>query len=149
MDLQDLGLAIMTTSSIFLTPLNGRHFLPNSRFNQMKNYWFENLEGSIFICLFVCFCRLQRWADTNVTLSFEDAQVIPSFSRVRTDDTDNTDDTDDIDDTDNTDDTDDIDDMDDTNDTDDTDDTHDTYDTNDTFLLLFLYFPATFLILFR
>jgi hypothetical protein len=25
--------------------------------------------------------RLQRWADTNVTLAFENAQVIPPFSR--------------------------------------------------------------------
>ena len=36
---------------------------------------------------------LQRWADTNVTLAFEDAQVIPPFSREETDDTDYTDDT--------------------------------------------------------
>ena len=34
---------------------------------------------------------LQRWADTNVTLAFED--VIPLFSREETDDTDDTDDT--------------------------------------------------------
>ena len=28
--------------------------------------------------------RLQRWADTNVTLPFENAQVIPPFSREET-----------------------------------------------------------------
>ena len=28
--------------------------------------------------------RLQRWADTNVTLAFENAQVIPPFSREET-----------------------------------------------------------------
>ena len=52
----------------------------------------------------------QRWADINVTLAFEDAQVIPPFSREETehtDDTDDTDDTDEICDTDDTDDTDD------------------------------------------
>ena len=36
---------------------------------------------------------LQRWAETNVTLAFEDAQVIPPLSREDTDDTDDTDDT--------------------------------------------------------
>ena len=45
---------------------------------------------------------LQRWADTNVTLAFEDAQVIPPFTREETDDTNNSDDTDDTDDTDYT-----------------------------------------------
>ena len=44
--------------------------------------------------------RLQCWAETNVSLAFEDAQVIPPFSREETDDTDNTDDTEDTDDTD-------------------------------------------------
>ena len=39
-------------------------------------------------------------ADTNVTLAFEDAQVIPPFSMEETDDTDDTDVTDDTDDTD-------------------------------------------------
>ena len=77
---------------------------------------------------------MQRWTDTNVTLAFEDAQIIPPFSREETDDTDNTDDTDDKDDTEDTYDTDDTDDTYDTGDTDDTD------DTNDTFLLLFHYF---------
>ena len=43
--------------------------------------------------------QLQRWADTNVTLAFEDAQVIPPFSMEETDDTDDRDDTDDTDDT--------------------------------------------------
>ena len=37
----------------------------------------------------------QRWADINVTLAFEDAQVIPPFSREETEHTDDTDDTDD------------------------------------------------------
>ena len=36
---------------------------------------------------------LQCWADTYVTLAFEDAQVIPPFPREETDDTDDTDDT--------------------------------------------------------
>ena len=48
--------------------------------------------------------RLQRWADTNVTWAFEDAQVIPPFSKEETYDTDNTNDKDDIDDTDDSDD---------------------------------------------
>ena len=43
---------------------------------------------------------LQRITDTNVTLAFEDALVIPSFSMEETDDTDDTDVTDDTDDTD-------------------------------------------------
>ena len=51
-------------------------------------------------------CRLQRWADTNVTLAFEDNKY----------DTDNTDDTDDIEDSDDTDNTDDTDGTDDTDD---------------------------------
>ena len=38
----------------------------------------------------------QRWADTNGTLAFEDAQVIPPFSMEETDDTDDTDDTEDF-----------------------------------------------------
>ena len=50
----------------------------------------------------------------DVTLAFEDAQVIQPFSR---EETDNTDDTDDTDDTDYTDDTDDTDETDDTEDT--------------------------------
>ena len=41
---------------------------------------------------------LQRWADTNVTLAFEGAQVIQPFSREETDDTEDTDDTNDIED---------------------------------------------------
>ena len=48
---------------------------------------------------------LQRMADTNVTLAFEDAQVIPPFSMEETgdrDDRDDTDVTDDTYDTDNT-----------------------------------------------
>ena len=36
----------------------------------------------------------QRWADINVTLAFEDAQVIQPFSMEDIDGTDNTDDTD-------------------------------------------------------
>ena len=52
-------------------------------------------------------CLLQRWGDTNVTLAFECAQVIPPFSREETDDTENTADTYDTDDTDYTDYTDD------------------------------------------
>ena len=62
----------------------------------------------------------QRWAETNVTLAFEDAPVIPSFSRKETDNTDDTDDTDDTEYAYDTDDTDNTDDRDDTNDTDDT-----------------------------
>ena len=50
----------------------------------------------------------------DVTLAFEDTQVIPSFSRQETNDTDNTDDTDDTNGTDNKDDTDDTDDTGDT-----------------------------------
>ena len=46
--------------------------------------------------MFLVVSRLQRWADTNVTLAFENAQVIPLFSREENDDTDNTDNTDDI-----------------------------------------------------
>ena len=53
------------------------------------------------------FVGLLRMADTNVILAFEDAQVIPLFSREEIDDTDNTDDTDEADDTSDTDDTDD------------------------------------------
>ena len=34
--------------------------------------------------LFLAVSRLQRWADTNVTLAFENAQVIPPFSREET-----------------------------------------------------------------
>ena len=60
---------------------------------------------------------LQRWGNTNVTLVFEDAQVIPYFSKEKTD---NTFDTDDTDDTNATDDTDDTDETDQTDDTDDT-----------------------------
>ena len=37
---------------------------------------------------------LQNWANTNVTLAFEDAQVITTLSREESDDTDDTDDTD-------------------------------------------------------
>ena len=43
-------------------------------------------------------CRLQRWADTNFTLAFEDVQVLPFFME-KTDDRDYIDDTDDTDDT--------------------------------------------------
>ena len=49
---------------------------------------------------------LQRWADNNVTLAVQDAQVIPPFSREETDNTDDTNDTDYTDDTDDTDETD-------------------------------------------
>ena len=56
---------------------------------------------------------LQRWADTNVTLAFEDVQVIPPFSREECHDTDDTDATDAIDATDDTDETDYTDDSDD------------------------------------
>ena len=45
---------------------------------------------------------LQRMADTNVTLAFEDAQVIPPFSMEETGDRDDRDDRDDTDDTDDT-----------------------------------------------
>ena len=89
----------------------------------------KNLDR-LYICVVVRLVgRLQRWADTNVTLAFEDAQVIPPFSREETDDTDTTDDTDDTYYTYYTDDTDDTNDTDDTIDTTDTDDTDDTDDT--------------------
>ena len=59
----------------------------------MNNHLFTNLER-LYICVLVRSVGwLQRWADTNVTLAFEDAQVIPPFSREETDDTDDTDDT--------------------------------------------------------
>ena len=74
---------------------------------------------------------------SDVTLVFEDAQVIPPFSR---NETENTYDTDDIDDTDDTDDTDN---TDNTNDTDDTDDTYNTFET------LFGYFWDRFGIVLR
>ena len=70
--------------------------------------------------MYLFVCCLQCWADTNVTLAFKDAQVIPPFckegsndkrERYDRDDTDdtqmiyyNTDDTNDTDDTDDTDD---------------------------------------------
>ena len=63
------------------------------------------------LCLRSCLVvRWQRWADTNVTLAFKDAKVIPPFSKEETDpyyteytyDKDDTNDTDDTDDTDNT-----------------------------------------------
>ena len=81
----------------------------------------ENVKGTILVYLLVGWSVgwLQRWADTNVTLAFEDAQIIPSFSDNETDDTDNTYDTDDTYDKDDTDNTDDIDDTEDTDDTDD------------------------------
>ena len=62
-------------------------------------------------CLFVV-CWLQCIAETNVTLAFEDAQVIPPFFWVETDDKDDRDATDN------------------TYDRDDTGDTDDTYDTD-------------------
>ena len=66
---------------------------------------------------------------SDVTLAFEDAQVILPFSGEETDDTDDKDDTVD---TDDTNDTDDRDDRDDTDNPDDRDDINDTGDTNDT-----------------
>ena len=48
---------------------------------------------------------LQCWDDTNVTLAFEEAQVIPPLYREKTDNAENTDDTGDTDDTNDTDDT--------------------------------------------
>jgi hypothetical protein len=39
---------------------------------------------------------LQCWADTNITLAFEDAQVIPPFYREETDGTDDKDETEDF-----------------------------------------------------
>ena len=62
--------------------------------------------GTIFMYLFIRrYCLsivvwLHCWADTNVTLAFEDAQVIQPFSREETEDTDNTYGTDDTDNTD-------------------------------------------------
>ena len=58
-----------------------------------------------------------RWWQSDVTLAFEDAQVIPPFSREETGDTDNIEDTYDTDDTDDTDYTDYTEDTDDTDDT--------------------------------
>ena len=82
--------------------------LPNSRFNQKKKTFIE--KSGEALSWWAWSCRL-GWADTNVTLAFEDAQFIPSFSRGETNDTDNTDDTDNIDDTDATENTDDTDDT--------------------------------------
>ena len=76
--------------------------LPNSRFNQMRNNFVFKSGEALYSCTWSVgrsIGQLQRWADTSVTLAFEDAQVIPPFSREETDDTDNTDDTDDTDDT--------------------------------------------------
>ena len=56
----------------------------------------------LFVVCLLFVCWLQRMADTNGTLAFEDAQVIPPFSMENTDDRDDTDDKDDTDDTDNT-----------------------------------------------
>ena len=105
----------------------------------------ENLEGTIFVYLSVGWpvCWLQRWADTNVTLALEDAQIIPSFSGNETDYTGNTDDTGDTDDTYDTDDKDDTYDTDGKDVTDDTDGRDDTDDTDDSFLLLFYYFSGS------
>ena len=66
---------------------------------------------------------------SDVTLAFENAQVIHPFAR---DETDSSDDTDDTDDTDNIDDADDTNDTDDKDDTDDTNHIDDAVDTNDT-----------------
>ena len=57
----------------------------------------------MLIYLFFCRLSLQRMADTNVTLAFEDAQVIQPFFLEWTDDRDDTDDTDNTDDTKDTD----------------------------------------------
>ena len=62
------------------------------------------LRGWLFIRSFV---RRHAGDSSDVTLAFEDAQVIQPFSREETDDTVDTDDTDDTDDTYDTDDTDD------------------------------------------
>ena len=59
------------------------------------------MEGTIFEFLFVCHSR----NSSDVTLAFEDAQVIPPLSRKEFDDTDYTDVTDDTYDMDDTDDT--------------------------------------------
>ena len=75
---------------------------------------------------------MQHWSDTNATLAFEDAQVIPHFSGEETNNTDDTDDTYDTYDTD------------DTGDTDYTDDKDDAYDIDNTVLVLFCYFSTTF-----
>ena len=60
---------------------------------------------------------LQRWADTNINLAFEDCQVVPPFSREKNDEIYNKDETDDLDDTGHKDDTDNRDYTDDTYDT--------------------------------
>ena len=100
-------------------------FLTNSRFANppQSSYWLENLGGSIFAWLFGRLFGCPAGDSYDVTLAFEDAQVIQTFSREETDNTDHTDDTDDTYDTDAMDDTD-V--TDDTNDTDDTDDTEST-----------------------
>ena len=54
----------------------------------MKNHLLKNLERLYIRVLSRLIGWLQRWADTNLTLAFEDAQVIPPFSREETDDTD-------------------------------------------------------------
>ena len=71
--------------------------LPNSRFNQMKNHLLQNLDRPYIEVVVWLFGRLQFLADTYVTLAFEDAQVIPPFSREETDGTVNTDYTEDTD----------------------------------------------------
>ena len=80
-----------------------------------------NLEDTIFGLLFSCRCHTGGISD--VTLAFEDAQVILPFSREETDDTDDTDDIYDTKDTYDTDYTDDTADKDFKDNTDHTDDT--------------------------
>ena len=58
----------------------------------IEDIWMGTIFGWFFGWL-VC-CSLQRWAETNVTLAFEDAQVMQPFSMEDIDGTDNTDDTD-------------------------------------------------------
>ena len=81
----------------------------------------ENLEGSVFGWLFGrLFVYPHVGNSSDVTLAFEDVQVIRPLSIEKTA---NTNDTDDTNNTDDTDDTKDTDDTDDTNYTDETDDT--------------------------
>ena len=75
--------------------------------------WLENLERH-YILGVVWLLGHTPWLVTDVTLAFEDAQVIPHFFRKETDDTDDTNDTADTDDSDDWDITDDADSTDDT-----------------------------------
>ena len=99
--------------------------LPNSRFKERKTIYRKICKALHLRCWLVCCLFGHTGNISDVTLAFEDTQVIPPFSREESDDTDKTDDTDNTD-TNDKEDTDDTDETDDTNNTDDTDDTEHT-----------------------